>query len=79
MEEVIVMNKFRYYITDIMNGEIVGTNNQEAAQSYADTECDAFVVDTEDGTQLLPIYSDTPEVKENKLRIISLEERDSGE
>ena len=42
------MPKFRYYITDLMDGTIRGTDDPETAHEYAATE-DAFVVDTERG------------------------------
>lgn len=44
---------FRFYITDLHQGQINGTNSEEDAQSYAESE-DYFVVDTNDGTWLLP-------------------------
>lgn len=42
---------FRYYITDIMDGRIVGTDSEEVAKDWAMTE-DAFVVDTKTGEWL---------------------------
>ncbi len=44
--------KFRYYITDLMDGSIKGTDNEEVAGHYACSE-DHFVVDTETGEWLL--------------------------
>ena len=44
--------KFRFYITDVMNGCIVGTDDEQVATEYAGLEADAFVVDTQDGTWL---------------------------
>lgn len=38
--------KFRYYITDLFDGCIKGTNELEVAQVYATCE-DFYVVDTE--------------------------------
>lgn len=45
--------KFRYYITDMMNGEVVGTNDIAVVESFVATE-DAFAVDTETGEQVMP-------------------------
>lgn len=42
------MPKFRYYITDIFNGKIIGTDDKTVAADFTATE-DAFVVDTEEG------------------------------
>lgn len=44
------MAKFKYYITSLFEGKIVGTNDQQIAQSFADTE-DAFVLDLSDPEQ----------------------------
>lgn len=38
--------KFRYYITSLPDGEILGTNTEEVAENFA-MSCDYFVVDTE--------------------------------
>ena len=43
--------KFRYYITDLHQGLIVGTDEPETARDYAASE-DYFVVDTLNGTWL---------------------------
>jgi hypothetical protein len=43
--------KFRYYITDLHAGSVVGTNDKELAESYALSE-DSFVVDTQSGVWL---------------------------
>lgn len=43
--------KFRYYITDLFNGCIVGTNNTQDALDMSACE-DYFVVDTETGMWL---------------------------
>jgi hypothetical protein len=40
--------KFRFYITDICNGCIRGTNSVEDSETFAACE-DYFVVDTETG------------------------------
>lgn len=47
------MAKFRYYVTDVMNGMIVGTDDRGVADGYAAMESDAFVVDTETGKWLM--------------------------
>lgn len=44
--------KFRYYITDLHQGLIVGTDDPETAREFAASE-DYFVVDTSNGTWLL--------------------------
>lgn len=51
--------KFRYYITDLMRGCIVGTNETKEAESVALCE-DYFVVDTETGEQLAIIGGRVP-------------------
>lgn len=43
--------KFRYYITDLMEGNICGTNSVETAEYFALSE-DYFVVDSETGMWL---------------------------
>ena len=48
--------KFRYYITDLFDGVIKGTNNIEVAQDYS-ASTDFFVVDSENGLWL-QIYGD---------------------
>ena len=42
------MAKFKYYITDITNCEVVGTDDRDLATNYAESE-DFFVVDAEAG------------------------------
>ena len=44
---------FRYYITDLFEGQIVGTDSDEDAESYAQSE-DFFVVDSTTGEWLQP-------------------------
>lgn len=39
------MAKFRYYITELFNGVVRGTNDSSVAESYAESD-DCFVVDT---------------------------------
>ena len=46
------MAKFKYYITDVMNGEVVGTDDKDTAQEYAESD-DYFVVDAESGRWLM--------------------------
>lgn len=41
--------RFRYYITDLIQGTILGTDYVEKAKNYALSE-DYFVVDSENGT-----------------------------
>jgi hypothetical protein len=43
--------KFRYYVTDSLDGVVKGTNDSEVARSYADSE-DHFVVDSNTGVWL---------------------------
>jgi hypothetical protein len=43
--------KFRYYITDLFDGAVKGTNSDEDAANYASSE-DFFVVDAESGQWL---------------------------
>ena len=45
--------KFRFYITDVNDGSIRGTNDEDIAHNYAESE-DNFVVDTETGTWWQP-------------------------
>lgn len=45
------MAKYRYYVTDLFDGAIKGTDNEEAAKSYATCE-DFFVVDSHTGEWL---------------------------
>jgi hypothetical protein len=40
--------KFRYYITDLFEGEVVGTEDRELAKSLSKSE-DYFVLDSEKG------------------------------
>lgn len=42
------MTKYRYYITDLFEGCVKGTNSDEMAAYYAQCE-DYFVVDSETG------------------------------
>jgi tmRNA-binding protein len=44
--------KFRYYITDTIDGMVVGTDSKEVADNYALSE-EYYVVDSEEGTWLL--------------------------
>ena len=43
--------KFRFYITDLMEGEIVGTDDEAVAKNFANS-VDCFVVDAEEGRWL---------------------------
>jgi hypothetical protein len=43
---------FRYYITCLFSGGILGTDEEAVAIGYAQTE-DAFVVDTQNGMQMI--------------------------
>jgi hypothetical protein len=47
------VSKFRFYITDLYDGCIKGTDDPETAAETAESE-DFFVVDTETGELLLP-------------------------
>ena len=40
--------KFRYYITDLTEGVVVGTNSRPIADDFAECE-DYFVVDAQEG------------------------------
>ena len=56
--------KFRYYITDLFDGVIKGTNDTDIANNYAGSE-DFFVVDSENGL-LLQTDGDNAEIEETK-------------
>lgn len=43
--------KFRYYVTDLFDGKIKGTNDEDTAKSLSGCE-DYFIVDTQDGVWL---------------------------
>ena len=45
--------KFRFYVTDLFQGSVVGTDSEEQAKNLAGCE-DYFVVDTEHGVWLTP-------------------------
>ena len=45
------MSKFRFYITDLFHGRVVGTDDEKNASDHAVCE-DFFVVDTETGQWL---------------------------
>lgn len=47
------MAKFRYYITDLYDGRICGTNSDNDARGYAESE-DYLVVDSADGKWIQP-------------------------
>jgi hypothetical protein len=47
------MSKFRYYIIDISNGTVLGTDNTEAAEEWAELDPDGFVCDTDSGEWLV--------------------------
>lgn len=46
------MAKYRYYITDMFQGAIVGTDNEQAAHDHSLTE-ESFVLDTQEGKWLI--------------------------
>jgi hypothetical protein len=46
-----MMMKFKYYVTDLCDGAVKGTNSVEYAESLAGSE-DFFVVDSESGEWL---------------------------
>lgn len=56
--------KFRYYITDLVSGDVKGTNDTQKALELADSE-EHFVVEGETGTWLLP-YAERQDVQEFK-------------
>ena len=43
--------KFRFYITDLLEGTVVGTDDEAVAKNFADS-ADYFVVDAEEGRWL---------------------------
>lgn len=43
--------KFRFYITDLLEGKVVGTDDEAVAKNFADS-ADCFVVDAEEGRWL---------------------------
>lgn len=45
--------KFRYYVTNTLDGFVVGTNNENVAENYAESD-EFFVVDTETNEWLQP-------------------------
>ena len=47
------MSTFRFYIADLFNGHVVGTNDEAKAADYASSE-DYFVVDSQTGEWLTP-------------------------
>lgn len=59
------MSKFRFYVTDLYDGDIKGTNDPESAKNFAQCE-DFFVVDTETGTWL------TAENEEREIKEVTL-------
>lgn len=54
--------KFRYYRVSLFNGNVQGTNNEELARAYAESE-DDFVIDAEMNKWLHP-NGDEPEIEE---------------
>jgi hypothetical protein len=54
--------KFRYYITDLFDGEVKGTNSADVAANYAAGE-DCFVVDAKTG-HWLQVDGESAEVQE---------------
>lgn len=51
--------RFRFYITDTMNGVVLGTNDESFAKETAECE-DYFVIDTATGTWILSDRSHSP-------------------
>lgn len=45
--------KFRYYVTNTLDGFVVDTNNENVAENYAESD-EFFVVDTETNEWLQP-------------------------
>lgn len=45
--------KYKFYITDTFDGQVVGTNDEQKANEFSQTE-DFFVVDSEKGLWLTP-------------------------
>ena len=69
------MAKFKYYITDIINCEVVGTDDRDLATNYAESE-DFFVVDAEAGQW---IQTDGEAVDVESARGIEEEEEEEEE
>lgn len=55
---------FKYYITNLFNGKVVGTNNEELAKQNSYCE-EYFVIDIEAGAWLLNGSSQVIEELEN--------------
>lgn len=60
------MAKFRYYVTDVIDGNVKGTNDTATAEQLAGSE-DYFVVDSEEGAWLQEggVTEDIEEIKAN--------------
>lgn len=54
--------KFRFYIAELFNGQVVGTNDQETARDLAMSE-EYFVIDSETGRWLV-LDNTTIEIEE---------------
>jgi hypothetical protein len=61
------MSKFRYYITETVNGDITGTNDEAVARDLAKSE-DNFVVDAETG-QWLMADDDEQSIRETRHEV----------
>lgn len=57
--------KFRFYRVSMMDGEVTGTDDEELAKEYAESE-DDFVIDTETGKWLLADGEESQEITEFK-------------
>jgi len=50
---------YRYYVTDLINGEVLGTDDLDIVHKFVMTE-DAYAVDVETGEQIMPDMSRQP-------------------
>jgi hypothetical protein len=45
--------KFRYYVVELDEGKVLGTDSSEEAEQFADAE-EYFVIDSQEGMWMLP-------------------------
>lgn len=56
-------NMFRFYVVDISNGNVEGTNHEKVAQAFADSE-DNFVIDVDNNQWLFPEGEGAQEIED---------------
>lgn len=61
------MSKFKYYVTDLFDGRVKGTNSDTVARDLADSS-DFFVVNSETGSWLTEGGEDA-DIKEGYLTV----------